>query len=102
MKKLNSTKVRVIFFLRSLSWLIPLVMLPLCIYIIPYIEEKNWGSNTEVVFENNVDENSFLGGNKFNALNRDTSVLFNKSYLFKSSVAPSFIRGDKTKNNLDF
>ena len=98
---MNNTKSQMLTFFRSLSWLIPLVMLPVCIYIIPYIDERKWRSQSTAVVFDNVDDTSFLGGNKFNALNRDT-VLFNKSYLFKSVSAPSFITGDKTKKNNAF
>jgi len=55
-------------------------MLPVCIYLIPYLDEKQWRSDiTEVDFENNNVDTSLLGGGtKMIGLNRDT-VLFNKS-----------------------
>ena len=95
---MDSSKAQIVSFLRSISWLIPLLMLPVCIYIIPYIDERKWRTeSTAVVFDNNMAETSFLGGgNKFIGLNRDT-VLFNKSHLFKSSLSPSFLIDNKYK-----
>ena len=99
-KVYDSDKARVIVFLRVLAWLLPLIMLPVSLYLIPYIDEKKWRSeSTGFVFDNmNLDDNSFLGGgNKFGGLHRDT-VLFNRSHINKSISGPSFLTpGDKDK-----
>ena len=81
-------------------------MLPVCIYVIPYVDEKKWRTNsTDVHFE---DENSFFGGaGAYAGMNRDT-VLFNKSYLHKSlsvhtinrTEKPSFMAGESIKKPL--
>lgn len=84
--------------MRGIAWFIPLLMLPVCIYVIPYVDERKWRSQSTAVAFDNFNDNSFLtcgaGANNFLALNRDT-VLFNKSRLGKSSLFPSMLGKDK-------
>lgn len=83
-------------------------MLPVCIYIIPLLDEKQWRNDiANLDFDANNLDNSFLGqtnqGNNYNnnnnnnklmmGLNRDT-LLFNKSQIGKNSLIPNF--GDKS------
>lgn len=68
------------------------MMLPVCIFLIPYFDEKKWRDDAlDLDINNNaIDDNSFLGGNKM--LHRDTSF-FNRG---KSSIIPSaFFYGDQ-------
>lgn len=100
---MNNYKARVINFLRILAWILPLVMLPISIYVIPYIDEKKWRTeSTGIVFDNMdlVNDNSFLGyGNKFAGLHRDT-ILFNRSNISKSISIPSVLSVERQKSQI--